>query len=104
MADLVAILNFIIGLMPLIDKVVSLIESMFSRSSGDRKKAMAVSMVNALVAAGAPGVVVPDGVVGKMIDGVVWAKNVGGVFTHESPGKVEVSPFEMLGPFPVTGP
>ena len=70
-------------ILPLIDKVITMIEGLFKKygaGQGVEKKAAATKMVEvALINAGLD---LPDEVISEMIDTVVKIKNQKGEFTH----------------------
>jgi hypothetical protein len=70
-------------LLPLIDKIVTMIEGLFKSlgaGQGGAKKAAVVDLAqNVLLGA---GLALPDVVLSKMIDSVVKVKNATGEFTH----------------------
>ncbi len=83
--------TFLLGMMPLINILVALIEKLFVGATGAEKKAAAMDFISAV----APSVSAPSevvtGVLSAAIDGHVAVLNAAGVFAHNGSGSGGVS-------------
>lgn len=84
MANLTDWSQFLNGILPLIQMIVAVIESIFSGQSGASKKEQAMSVARVLIPAGPGGASVPDVVLSKAIDAHVDLMNATGGFEHSS--------------------
>lgn len=97
MSSFLEIVQGILALMPVIEMIVSLIERLFSKSTGVEKKAIAVDSLVRILPVIAPLKEVPIDVLGFVVDVVVWRKNIAGEFKHCDPAKTELDWLQMFG-------
>jgi len=86
--DAASIIGLITALMPIMDQVVKWIEQLFPKSAGSAKKAVAVSVIDAVMPAGITKGPEAQEVISKMIDERVAALNELGVLKHKKKVKV----------------
>lgn len=97
MSSFLEIVQGILALMPVIEMIVSLIERLFSKSTGVEKKAIAVDSLVRILPAIAPLKGVPVDALESIIDVVVWQKNTSGEFKHSNPTKTDLDWLQMFG-------
>lgn len=90
-ANLLKYIDAVTLLLPLIDKIVTMIEGLFAKlGSGQGAVKKEVAMETSKAALSGAGLGLPEETISKMIDSVVAIKNLTGEFVAPAPGALPV--------------